>query len=470
MAHRRDQISAQTRTTSRLIRMIAGTTSLMSLVACSSIPTAPPSLSSIGHSLFGKTSTPALTGPIGTVVSDEPQASLTGHDVLARGGNAVDAAVSTATALSVTLPSRASLGGGGACLVWRPGSTAHSFTFLPRASASTDTTQDRPAGTPAVLRGLYLMHHGYGSVDFNDLLTPAITLANNGITVSHTLASDIAAVHTALFADDAARALFSHDGTPLTTGDTLNQPRLANFLSRIRTAGVGDIYTGALATVFSNAAQSAGGALTPEDLRQTLPVDSIALTSEANGLSADFTAPPADGGLGAALHYTTGAPAQGVVAAWRASGSSDIATAQALLNDKRTGGDTLPALPASTSFTITDRSGMAVACTLSDYNLFGTGRIAGTTGIVLGASPAQAPRPLLPAAIVHNGKTLRAVIAASGQNGAADAVGDAARAVANGQTSLPEGPGRTNAILCNGGSCHGVTDSRGTGLAAGTTN
>nr|WP_294914612.1 gamma-glutamyltransferase [uncultured Neokomagataea sp.] len=469
MAHRRDQISAHTRTKGRLFRMIAGTTSLMSLMACSSLPSAPPALTSIGHSLFGKTGTPALTGPIGTVVTDEPQASLTGHDVLARGGNAVDAAVATATTLSVTLPSRASLGGGGACLVWRPGSDAHSFAFLPRA-ASTTTNQDRPAGTPATLRGLYLMHHSYGSVDFNDLLTPAITLANNGITVSHTLANDIAAVQTALFADDTARTLFSHDGTPLSTGDTLTQPRLASFLERLRNAGIGDLYTGALATVFANAAQSAGGALTADDLRQTLPVESAALTTSNNGLTADFTAPPADGGLGAALHYTTGAPAQGVVAAWRASGSTDLNTAQALLNDKRAGGDTLPALPASTSFTITDRTGLAVACNLSDYNLFGTGRIAGNTGVVLGASPAQAPRPLLPAAILHSGKTLHAVIAASGQNGAADAVGDAARAVANGRTTLPEGPGRTNAILCNGDSCHGLTDSRGTGLATGTTH
>ncbi|GBR54181.1 gamma-glutamyltranspeptidase [Neokomagataea thailandica NBRC 106555] len=314
------------------------------------------------------------------------------------------------------------------------------------------------------------MHHGYGSVDFGDLLTPAITLANNGVTVSHTLASDITAVHSALFADDNARALFSRDGAPLATGDTLIQPRLAGFLTRLKTAGVGDLYTGALATVFSTAAQSAGGALTPEDMRQTLPTENTALTSNANGLSAEFTAPPADGGLGAAIQYVTGASAQAAVAGWRASGSNDPDTAQTLLNDRRTGGGALPALPASTAFTITDRSGLAVACTLSDYNLFGTGRIAGSTGVVLGASPAQTPQPLFPAAILHGGKTLRAVIAGSGQNGAADAVGTAARAFANGQSTLPEGNGRANAIVCDGTSCHGLTDSRGTGLATGNTN
>ncbi|MFT9347396.1 MAG: gamma-glutamyltranspeptidase, partial [Gluconobacter japonicus] len=127
--------------------------------------------------------------------------------------------------------------------------------------------------------------------------------------------------------------------------------------------------------------------------------------------------------------------------------------------------------PASTSFAVTDRNGMAVACSLSENNLFGTGRIAGNTGIVLGASPASTPRPLLAAAILRDRRGLRAAIAASGQNDAADAVGEAARAVAQGAEIAHSGSGRVNAITCASGSaCHGNTDPRGAGLSAGTTN
>lgn len=196
-------------------------------------------------------------GSIGTVVADEPQAALVGHDVLARGGNAADAATATALALGVTLPSRASFGGGGACLVSRPGEVAQSITFQTRAGTSKGA--DRPAATPADFRGLYLMQLHYGTVDFNDLIAPALNLASTGITVSRTLAADLAAVRPALLADDGARAIFGRgDASTLVAGDSLAQPRLAGFLERIRVAGVGDLYNGALADVYVTAAQKAG--------------------------------------------------------------------------------------------------------------------------------------------------------------------------------------------------------------------
>ncbi|KXV18579.1 gamma-glutamyltranspeptidase [Gluconobacter oxydans] len=468
VAHRQHQISTPDATQARRVSsrlpasLMASVASGLLLGACSWIP---------GSHLVGisETSAPA-GGSIGTVVADEPQAALVGHDVLARGGNAADAATATALALGVTLPSRASFGGGGACLVSRPGEVAQSITFQTRAGTSKGA--DRPAATPADFRGLYLMQLHYGTVDFNDLIAPALNLASTGITVSRTLAADLAAVRPALLADDGARAIFGRgDASTLVAGDSLAQPRLAGFLERIRVAGVGDLYNGALADVYVTAAQKAGGGLNDDDMRQTLPLQTEALTTRQGGVDASFLAPPADGGLGAAVRYTTGVSAQGTVAAWRASGNTSLAAAQAALNSGRSGGGSLPALPASTSFVVTDHSGMAVACVLSDNNLFGTGRIAGSTGVVLGASPARTPQPLLSAAVLRDQRNLRAVIAASGQNEAADAVGDAARAATH-ETPIPhEGAGRINAILCHGNdSCRGSTDPRAAGLAAGTTN
>ena len=442
--------------------LLASAASGLLLSACSSIP----GISSI----VGPTSAPALTGSIGTVVADEPQAALVGHDILARNGNAADAAVATALALGVTLPSRASLGGGGACIISRPNNAAQSISFLPLPGTSAGG--DRPASTPATLRGLYLIQHQYGSVEFNDLIAPAMNLASNGITVSRALASDLAVVRTALLADDNARSLFGRgEAGTVAAGDTLIQPRLAGFLERVRSAGIGDLYNGALADVYVTAAQKAGGRLNDDDLRKTLPSQSVALTTQNNGLTAAFLAPPADGGLGAAIRYTTGNSAQGAVASWRASGATDVAAAQTALESGKSAGGTLPALPASTAFVVTDRNGMAVACSLSENNLFGTGRIAGNTGIVLGASPASTPRPLLAAAILRDRHGLRAAIAASGQNDAADAVGDAARAAVQGAEIAHSGSGRVNAITCtNGTTCRGNTDPRGAGLSAGTTN
>ena len=125
-----------------------------------------------------------------------------------------------------------------------------------------------------------------------------------------------------------------------------------------------------------------------------------------------------------------------------------------------------------------DRRGAAVACALTMENLFGTGRIAPGTGIMLGASPAVKPAALLTAAVAWNSArdAFRAAVGASGQNGAA-----LAGAVARGPAmtgALPPripvpDPGRANAIGCTryvpGGdeSCRFGSDVRGAGLAAG---
>ncbi|WP_246091473.1 gamma-glutamyltransferase [Swingsia samuiensis] len=462
MAQRRDQISTNGSQTTRRtsLGLLASVASGLLLSACSHVP--------VVNTLFGPTSEPTLSGNIGTIVSDEPQATLVGHDVLARRGNAVDAATATAIALGVTLPSRASLGGGGACLVAPPNGDVKSIVFLPQAGQT--LRGDRPASTPAMLRGLYLMQHQYGSVDFGDLILPAQKLASNGMTVSRTLASDLSTVRIGLLADKNAQAIFGRDETgTVVAGDNLAQPRLASFLDRVHSAGVGDLYNGALATVYASASQQAGGGLTNQDLRNTLPLQTDALHSQTGRLTASFLAPPADGGLGAAMRYQNGSNAQGTVAAWRASKSSSLSEAQAILDSNKTSNARLPALPASTSFVVTDRNGMAVACTLSENNLFGTGRIAGSTGIVLGASPATTPQPLLAAAILHHNHALKAVIAASGQNDAADAVGDAAQAAAHNATIPHSGSGRVNVITCQGGTCHGDLDPRGTGLTVGST-
>jgi gamma-glutamyltranspeptidase/glutathione hydrolase len=138
------------------------------------------------------------------------------------------------------------------------------------------------------------------------------------------------------------------------------------------------------------------------------------------------------------------------------------------------GGGGLPALPASTGFTVLDRKGDAVSCALTMNNLFGTGRIAAGSGILLAASPAAKPPPLLSAAVAWNQNrgAFRAAVSGTGQNGAGLAVASAlSQALAGSSAQVPE-PGRANVISCPGyvpgepASCAFSADARSAGLAA----
>ncbi|WP_408738684.1 gamma-glutamyltransferase, partial [Acetobacter okinawensis] len=255
-----------------------------------------------------KVSQPALGGFVGEVVADEPRAALVARDVLAKGGNAADAAAALGLALSVSLPSRASLGGGGACIAWRPGESAgQAFVFIPKGGSQSDAKADRPASVPLLARGLFLMQMRYGSVDFAELVVPARNMASHGVPVSGLLAADLAAVQSSLLADDKIRAIFGNDtGHVLVADDVLVQTRLAGALERLRSAGVGDLYTGALAQTFVEGAQAAGGGLSTTDLRSDVPVAEPPLTVHANGVDISFLPPPADGGLGMAASYLAG--------------------------------------------------------------------------------------------------------------------------------------------------------------------
>ncbi|CAN0574953.1 unnamed protein product [Laminaria digitata] len=106
----------------------------------------------------------------GGVVSDEPRSALIGRDILSAGGNAVDAAVATYFALSVTYPGAATLGGGGMCVVYRgQDETVEAIDFRPALFAS----GNRAVMIPGAVRGMFALHARYGRLKWEALLLPA---------------------------------------------------------------------------------------------------------------------------------------------------------------------------------------------------------------------------------------------------------------------------------------------------------
>ena len=150
-------------------------------------------------------SVPDVTAAHGIVVTDAPLASRVGATVLRNGGSAVDAAVATAFALAVTLPSAGNVGGGGFAVISVNGQTsaldfretapaaASRNMFLDEHGAATDRsiTGHLAAGVPGSVAGLWAMHQKLGTKPWAELVAPAIDLAEKGFAVDADFSSSV---------------------------------------------------------------------------------------------------------------------------------------------------------------------------------------------------------------------------------------------------------------------------------------
>jgi gamma-glutamyltranspeptidase/glutathione hydrolase len=430
---------------------------LLALPGCTTVSN---TFSAVGNAIAGPGSGPQagqegfVRGFLGHVAAEEPRAALAARNVLSAGGTAVDAAVAAGLMMGVTLPSRAGLGGGGACLVFNPRrGDAEAVLFPPGARQAVPAGADRPAAIPMTPRGLFLLHTRGGRRPFEELVAPAEQAARFGVEVSGALAADLAAVAGPLFADPWAAAIFGRSGQPYATGERLVQTDLATTLATLRTAGVGDMYQGGLARRLEETTVSAGGGLTVAELRASVPQTAQVQQQRLGNDVVSFLPGALDGGATAATFASATATPSG-------------------------GGS----LPASTGLAVLDREGMAVSCVFTMNNLFGTGRIAEGTGVLLAAAPGvgRIVPPVFAAGMVHNPslRAFRATTAGSGQEMAAAAAALPLAAMLRGQDattalrSVPD-PGRGVAIGCArylpgaADSCSAAADPRGMGLAVG---
>lgn len=429
-----------------------------------------------------------VEGFIGGTVADEPRAAQIGREILSGGGSAADAAVAMGFALTATLPSRAGLGGGGVCIAYAAdksspnGGTPEAVSFVPLAPRGANGG-DRPAALPLMARGLFQLHARYGVLPFEKLVTKAEEAARFGVPASRAFIKDLSLVSGPLFADPAARMVFSRGGAPLAEGQPMVQSELAGTLAQIRLAGVGDLYQGAMSRRLSDASRQAGGPLTLEDLRGALPGIQPAIVVAYKNDKVAFPPPPSDGGLAAAAAFNAlvrnpsdlgGAAARSLSAAarFRVAGGDPQALAQATDLPPAA----LPELPASTTFGALDRNGNAVMCAATMGNLFGTGRVLPGLGFLLAASPASLPPPLLSVGLAWSPRehAFRAAVGGSGQAGAPVAVAAQLMSVLStgNPTQVPD-PGRANVMACSGylpgseRSCGFAVDPRESGMAAG---
>lgn len=217
-------------------------------------------------------------GRAGMVSASQQDATLAGVQILRQGGNAVDAAVATAFALSVVDPSQTGLGGGGAATVYRQGARrADHLSFYP--SSGNDEAWTRPdtggaggdragrgAATPGMVRGLLALHDSLGRLPRAQVIAPALALARDGFLVTPLLARTIASAAERVQLEPGAAARFMPGGVPLRPGERLVQPELASLLELIASAGADAFYRSAFAERLASHVQARGGLITAEDM------------------------------------------------------------------------------------------------------------------------------------------------------------------------------------------------------------
>jgi len=217
----------------------------------------------------------------GMVVSQNTIASRIGADILRAGGNAVDAAVATGLALTVTLPRAGNLGGGGFMLIhlaehkrtlaieyYGQAPAALPADLITGADGRIDLGKRYShlsvaiPGTPA---GLFEAHRQYGRLPWRDLVAPVLKLAEEGIVVSADLAYALAS-NQMLMVPEAAAVFYKPDGGTYVEGERLYQPDLAWTLRRLRDHGAEDFYTGEIAKRLVASLQAGGSPITLDDL------------------------------------------------------------------------------------------------------------------------------------------------------------------------------------------------------------
>jgi gamma-glutamyltranspeptidase/glutathione hydrolase len=228
----------------------------------------------------------------GMVVAQERRGAEIGRDILARGGNAVDAAVATGFALAVTYPRAGNIGGGG-FMVIHGAERNEAITIDYRETAPAAATRDMflgpdgkpdPAksrssvlgtGVPGTVAGLALAHEKYGSGKFTlaELIAPAIKLAREGFAVDDDTADSLPGAQKMFARWPASTKIFlKGDGTSLGNGDRLVQTDLAATLEVIAAKGPAGFYDGTTAQKLVDAIRADGGIMTLADLKDYRPV------------------------------------------------------------------------------------------------------------------------------------------------------------------------------------------------------
>jgi gamma-glutamyltranspeptidase/glutathione hydrolase len=220
----------------------------------------------------------------GAIATPHTLATEAGVDVIRRGGNAIDAALTAAFVLTVVYPHNTALGGDLIALVRQPdgsitcvnasgpaGRHVDVADFRSRYGDTMPVTGVDAITVPGVVAGLAAIHDLGASRVWSEHLSDAYDLALNGAPVASSLGAAINEHLDLILRDPGLAALVAPKGTPLRTGDQLVQPALARSLRTLADGGPSALYGGELGRTLIAGLAALGGQLDLEDLARFTP-------------------------------------------------------------------------------------------------------------------------------------------------------------------------------------------------------
>lgn len=249
----------------------------------------------------------------GMVATRSALASQIGADILAQGGNAIDAAVAVGFALAVTYPAAGNLGGGGFMVISLADGTtvANDHREMAPDRATKDmflnidsqvveglsTRSHLSSGVPGSVAGLLDALEKYGTMSRAEVIQPAIDLAVKGIVLDADLAGSFQR-HIEEFIDyPATAAIFTRDGEAYQVADLWVQADLGASLERIKADGKAGFYAGKTADLLVAEMQRGGGLISHADLRNYHSVWRQPIKGSYRGYDIVSMPPPSSGGI-----------------------------------------------------------------------------------------------------------------------------------------------------------------------------
>ncbi len=251
----------------------------------------------------------------GMVVTGEEIAAQIGVEVLQKGGNAVDAAVTIGFVKAVTYPRAGNIGGGGFMLIYSAKTkTVIAIDYREKAplNATRDMFLDKKgnvdsklsrfsylsAGVPGTVAGMAMALEKYGTLSLADALAPAIAIAEKGFIITPAFSNDIKKMAKRFKKHPTTAAIFfKSDGSFYQAGDYFVQTDLANTLKAIAKNGIKAFYEGEIADLIVRDMQAHGGLISKKDLAKYQPVLRKPIHGTYRGYDIYSMSPPSSGGV-----------------------------------------------------------------------------------------------------------------------------------------------------------------------------